>query len=72
MARRLILTSILTVLMVVWSVGTSAADDENRGFWVEETNIQTGKVIAGEEVSGTFVFHNDTDADVKIIRAKPS
>jgi hypothetical protein len=72
MARRLILASILTAMIVGWSVGTSAADDENRGFWVEETNIQTGKVTAGDEVTGTFVFHNASDADVKIIRAKPS
>ena len=31
-----------------------------------------GEVTAGTAAVGTFVFHNDGDRDVTILRAKPS
>jgi hypothetical protein len=42
------------------------------GFRVEKADIDLGTIVAGDEAVATFVFHNDTDKDVKIIRAKPS
>ena len=39
---------------------------------VESTEIDLGKVTAGQEVVGTFVFHNSGDRPVKILRAKPT
>ncbi len=39
---------------------------------VESTEIDLGKVTAGQEVVGTFVFHNSGDRPVHILRAKPT
>ena len=72
MAKRFIIASVVAGLLVIWLAGTLSADEESRGFWVEEPKLDMGKVTAGTDVLGTFVFHNDSDADVKIIRAKPS
>jgi hypothetical protein len=41
-------------------------------FRVEKVNLELGKIKAGEVAEATFVFHNDGDQAVKIIRAKPS
>lgn len=49
-----------------------AEDANSKTFRVENANIKLGKVSAGKDAVGTFIFHNDTDKDVKIIRAKPS
>ena len=50
-------------------VGWSATDSP---FRVEEPNLDIGRVIAGKTAVGTFVFHNDSEKDVRILRAKPS
>ena len=54
----------------------AAAEDEqestSKGFWIENTTVDLGKVRAGEDAEAVFVFHNDTEKDVQIIRAKPS
>ncbi len=39
---------------------------------VDHTKLELGKIMAGEEVVGTFVFHNDGKRPVKILRAKPT
>ena len=39
---------------------------------VEQTAIDLGNVTVGKENQAVFVFHNDGEADVKILRAKPS
>ncbi len=39
---------------------------------VEKDHLELGKFLAGSEVVGTFVFHNDGDRPVKILRAKPT
>ncbi len=39
---------------------------------VEKAHLELGTFIAGSEVVGTFVFHNDGDRPVKIVRAKPT
>jgi len=67
------------VAALVWTLPVQAKHTVETGdktaektFRVEEANIKLGKVAAGKDAVGTFVFHNDTDHDVKIIRAKPS
>ena len=53
--------------------GLEAVPEEARPtFRVEEMDLHVGKVPAGAEAVGTFVFHNDGDEPVEIIRAKPS
>ncbi len=39
---------------------------------VDHTQLELGKVMAGDEVVGTFVFHNNGKRPVKILRAKPT
>ncbi len=39
---------------------------------VEQKAIDLGDVTAGKEVRAVFVFHNDGEVDVRILRAKPS
>jgi len=41
-------------------------------FTVENPRIDVGEVNAGDEAVATFVFHNEGDVDVKILKAKPS
>jgi len=41
-------------------------------FRVEQETIDLGDVTAGSEAVAVFRFHNAGDADVHIIRAKPS
>jgi hypothetical protein len=68
-------TVVLFTAVLCGAVGSAAADDataESTGFRVEEAALDVGDVRAGSQVVGTFIFHNDGDQDVKIIRAKPS
>ena len=51
---------------------TWAGDPAKATFWVENESIDLGTVVAGESASATFVFHNDGDTEVRIIRAAPS
>jgi len=39
---------------------------------VEKPHLELGTFVAGSEVVGTFIFHNDGDRPVKIVRAKPT
>lgn len=48
------------------------AEDPSPGLRVESTTIDVGEVIAGQTGVATFTFHNDSAADVRILRAKPS
>ena len=41
-------------------------------FRVEKADLELGTVVAGQDAVATYIFHNETDRDVKIIRAKPS
>ena len=41
-------------------------------FWVESTQLDVGTVTAGTIAAATFVFHNDGDREVRILRAAPS
>ena len=49
-----------------------AADEKKASLWVENTHLNMGRVVAGSTASATFVFHNDGDADVHIVRATPT
>ena len=60
-----------TLSSVVFAEGESA-EKGVKGFWVEEANLDLGTISAGTDAIGTYVFHNDTNKEVKIIKAKPS
>ena len=62
----------MVVLSSVVFAETEKTEKAKRGFWVEEANIELDSVAAGTDAVGTFIFHNDTDKEVKIIKAKPS
>jgi hypothetical protein len=51
---------------------SSAAEDAQHWFRVEDSELDLGTIVAGTIASATFVFHNDGPDDVHIIRAKPS
>ena len=51
---------------------TDLAEKGVKGFWVEEADLDLGTVSAGTDAVGTYIFHNDTGKEVKIIKAKPS
>lgn len=63
---------VLAGLAIVGVTSVARADAEHKGFWVEKDAVELDKVIAGQDAVATFVFHNDTDKEVKIIKAKPS
>lgn len=50
------------------------ADEQPRalGIRAESARIDLGNVTAGVEKVATFTLHNDSAADVRILRAKPS
>lgn len=51
---------------------TSAGGAERATFWVENDSIDLGRVAAGRDATATFVFHNDGETEVRIIKAAPS
>ncbi|HSO21539.1 MAG TPA: hypothetical protein VLT81_01450 [Chondromyces sp.] len=50
----------------------AAAGEEPAGFRVEDADLDLGRAVAGSTVTATFEFVNDTDRDVRILRAAPS
>ncbi len=70
--------ALLTVLVITVAVSsavyaeTEQAEKGAKGFWVEKAHIDIDPVAAGTDAVATYVFHNDTDKEVKIIKAKPS
>ncbi len=72
--RAALLTVLITAVFVSSMVFAETEQTEKaaKGFWVEEANIELESVAAGTDAVGTFIFHNDTDKEVKIIKAKPS
>ena len=67
-----VMTVVVLVCAVVFTPPIVAQDEGKTSFWVEESTVDIGKVIAGRPASATFLFHNDGPEDVHIIRAKPS
>lgn len=61
-----------TVFACVAVVVLAAEQTGKAGFRVENDNLDLGRVAAGSTFTATFVFHNDTDRDVRILRAAPS
>ena len=49
-----------------------AADDMTASLWVENTHLNMGRVVAGSTATATYVFHNEGDAEVHIVRATPT
>jgi len=76
MSLKVQIAPVLLFAMLCGVVGSAGADDDaepgSKGFRVEEQRLEIGDIKAGAEAVGTFVFHNDSEQDVKIIRAKPS
>ncbi len=70
--------ALLTVLVVSVAMSlavyaeTEHAEKGAKGFWVEQAHVELDPVAAGTDAVATYVFHNDTDKEVKIIKAKPS
>ena len=68
--------SLAAALVLVWIAGGLPAQVGDDGsystFRVEEPVLNLGRVVAGNTVTGTFIFQNDSDKDVRILRAKPS
>ncbi len=62
------------LVLAVASVALTEQEKEEAApvFRVENANLQLGTVVAGQDAVATYVFHNDTEHDIKIIRAKPS
>jgi len=74
MIRNQIAASVLMGAAVFFSATPAQAEEEAAAptLRVEQTAIDLGDVTAGKENKAVFVFHNDGEADVKILRAKPS
>ena len=71
-SRRVVAPAAALVCALMAVALTADAEEDKASLWVEDTSLDLGTVVAGETVTGTFVFHNDGPEDVKIIRAKPS
>ena len=74
MIRNQIAASVLMGAAVFFSATQAKAEEEAAAptLRVEQTAIDLGDVTAGKENQAVFVFHNDGEVDVKILRAKPS
>lgn len=76
--KRIHWVTIVVVLVLVAALSsvvgaeTETTEKGVKGFWVEEAHIDLGSVVAGTDAIGTYIFHNDTAKEVKIIKAKPS
>lgn len=51
---------------------TAPGADAQPAFRVESSELEVGPVTAGTTATATFVFHNDSKAEVHILRAAPS
>jgi hypothetical protein len=56
----------------VWIPAVFAADQTKASLWVDNTHLNMGRVVAGSTATATYVFHNDSDADIHIVRATPT
>jgi hypothetical protein len=59
-------------IVALMLAGSGLAAGAGAGLRVEQSTLDLGTVQAGTDAVGVFVFHNDGDGPVKIIRAKPS
>lgn len=74
MIRNQIVASVLMGAAVLFSATPARAEEEAAAVTlrVEQTAVDLGDVTAGKENQAVFVIHNDGEADVRILRAKPS
>lgn len=79
MSRGPVAHCVVTLGLIVALPIIAAAQDtqaspqaEKPSFWVESTSVDIGKVKAGDDAVATFIFHNESDQPVKILKAKPS
>ena len=64
--------AVVVFMVTAVATPTSALEDAQPSFWVENDSIEIGKIVAGRKASATFVFHNDGETDVHIVHATPS
>ena len=57
--------------MLPWA-DVAATEVAQPTFSVESTQLDVGTVTAGTTAVATFVFHNEGDREVRILRAAPS
>ena len=57
---------------VAWNPAVFAADQTKASLRVDTTHLNMGRVVAGSTATATYVFHNDSDADINIVRATPT
>jgi hypothetical protein len=65
-------TAVLAAVLTVPFAQAQEQVEPKPSFRVEAESVDVGDVRAGTDAVATFVFHNDGDKDVKIIKAKPS
>lgn len=70
--RPLYCVGLLALFCALASFSFAQTPSQPASFTVEQSSLELGKVVAGQTVTATFVFHNDGPEDVHIIRAKPS
>ena len=64
-------TATLITAAVLTSVAFGA-DETKASLWVENAHLNMGRVVAGSTATATYVFHNDGDTEVHIVRATPT
>ena len=70
--------AILATVLLLATSGVVLAGDgaekasKGKTFRVENSTVDLGVVRAGQDGVAVYIFKNDTDKDVKIIRAKPT
>ncbi len=62
----------LAGVLTTASVIGVAADTSTRVIRVENRRLDIGEVKAGEEGVGTFILHNESDRQMRVLHAKPS
>jgi len=70
--KRSMIALVFTATLALAASAVTAGEPARAKFWVENDSIDLGTVVAGETASATFIFHNDGDTEVNIIRAAPS
>ena len=66
--KRAIAVAVLLVCVAVCVQAREGEPGADTPFRVEEADLNLGRVIAGETAVGTFVFHNDSGRDVRILK----
>ena len=75
--RNLKAATALLVIFVLGALAVAAEDTtdgkaEQPAFFAEQTRVELGTVKAGQDAVATFVFRNNGEVPVKILKAKPS